>query len=279
MATNSRFFDPFYFLNVALMGTYLAVRKFFDFSSLEQTDMMSFGLNREQQIFACAGIFYLVKLPHMTTNDARVGNLFLYFKFVVIVISIVVDIRMFVGYLTIFLLFAIFVKQPEYRGEHNCVAFKDTESFMAATNKANVNWCVYCYTSWADNCIQFSPIFAELSLKYGNKHLKFGKIDIGKHPGIANKYSISIKPNTKQLPTLLLLSNGKEVERMPTWKDPKYPKQGVKKVPLSMKNIEATLNLAQMNQKPKTEKKDKKSKNKKNSLSSANSSKLNNISK
>ena len=27
------------------------------------------------------------------------------------------------------------------------------------------------------NCSQFSPIYAELSLKYGSKHLKFGKID------------------------------------------------------------------------------------------------------
>eukprot|EP01083_Nonionella_stella_P204594 745708_1 len=78
MAVNNRFFHPFYFFNVALMGTYLPVRTMFDMTPLEATDMMSFGLTREQQIFACAGIFFLVKLPHMTTNDARIGNLFLY---------------------------------------------------------------------------------------------------------------------------------------------------------------------------------------------------------
>merc|ERR1712130_1088895 len=84
------------------------------------------------------------------------------------------------------------------------------------------NWLIYCYASWADNCIQLSPIFANLSLKYGNKYLKFAKIDVGKHAGIAHKYDISIKPNTKQLPTLLLISNGKEIARMPDYIDQQY---------------------------------------------------------
>eukprot|EP01084_Bolivina_argentea_P066738 121678_1 len=257
MAVNNRFFHPFYFFNVALMGTYLPVRTLFDMTPLEATDMMSFGLTREQQIFACAGIFFLVKLPHMTTNDARIGNLFLYFKFVVTAISIMIDVKMAIGYLLIFLLFAIFVKQPEYKGEHNSTAFNDTKSFMenvCNTKGSNNKWLIYCYASWADNCLQFSPIFAQLSLQYGNKYLKFGKIDVGKHAGIANKYKISIKPSTKQLPTLLLMADGKEIARMPDFKDKEYKSRGVKKVPMSFKVIETTFNLPAMNQKPKKQK-------------------------
>merc|ERR1712039_1165471 len=99
------------------------------------------------------------------------------------------------------------------------------------------------------NSIQLSPIFAELSMKYGGKYLKFGKIDVGKHAGIANKYNISIKPTTKQLPTLLLIRNGKEIARMPDFVDARY-KDKVKKVPLSFRNIEQTINLKEMMKKP-----------------------------
>ena len=263
MALNNRFMHPFYCFNVALMGSYIPIRSMVDVSPLQSGDMMSFGLTREQQIFACAAIFYLVKLPHMTTNDARLANLFLYFKFVVTAISFMIDIKMFIGYLTIFLLFAIFLKQPEYRGEHNSFLFDDTEKFMdKVCNSSNKRWVIYCYASWADNCISLSPIFAELSLKFGNKYLKFGKIDVGKHAGIANKYDISIKPTTKQLPTLLLIENGKEISRLPEWKDPQYKSKGVKKVPLSVKSIEHHFNLKEMMNKPKMDKSDKKEKKK-----------------
>ena len=95
---DSRFMHPFYCLNIAVMGTYYPVRSMVDMSPLETSDMMSFGFTREQQIFACAVIFYLVKLPHMTTNDARFANLFLYFKFVVTAISFMISYKMLIGY-------------------------------------------------------------------------------------------------------------------------------------------------------------------------------------
>ena len=286
MATNNRFFHPFYCFNIALMGTYLPARIYFDINSsdLMGSDLMSFGLTREQQIFACGAIFYLFKLPHMTTNDARIANLFLYFKFIVSAISIMVNYKMFIAYILIFLLFAIFVKQPEYRGEHNSILFTDPSIFMdKVIDQKGKTWVIYCYASWADNCLQFSPIFAELSLLFGNKYLKFGKIDIGKHVGIANKYKISIKPNTKQLPTLLLIQNGEEIARLPTWIDPQYKGKGVKRVPLSVKSIQHHFNLNEMRNKPKgnknkiSEKKEKKkSGNRKNKNSST---RINNISK
>ena len=262
MAANSRFFHPYYCLNVALMGTYLTARAFVDMSALEQTDISSFGLSREQQIFGVAIVFYLVKLPHMTTTEARIANLFLYFKFVVTAIAVMVDIRMFIGYLLIFLVFAIFVKQPEYKGDHKTVTFMETKDFYdrvcdARNNGNGKTWLIYCYASWADNCLHLSPVFAHLSLKYAGKYLKFGKIDVGKHAGIANKYKISIRPSTKQLPTLLLIQNGKEIARMPDFVDYKY-KNKVKKVPLSFKNIEETLKLAEMTKKPKAVKNKKK---------------------
>lgn len=47
------------------------------------------------------------------------------------------------------------------------------------------------------------------------ENLKFGKIDVGRYPDAAAKYHVSDASTSKQLPTLILFKNGKEVERRP----------------------------------------------------------------
>lgn len=46
-------------------------------------------------------------------------------------------------------------------------------------------------------------------------NFKFGKVDIGRYPDAATKYHISDSSTSKQLPTLILFKEGKEVERRP----------------------------------------------------------------
>lgn len=262
MASESKYFHPYYTLHVGLMGSYLYTRSLFDMSLLAETDVMSFGLTREQQIFAVAGVFYLTRLPHMTTMERRIGSLFTYFKMVVAAITICIDIKFFIGYVAVFLFLAVFVKQPIFEGAHRIEEFHDPQSYMDQVvfqrheKKQKKQWLIYCYASWADNSIQLSPVFAQLSMKYGNgKYLKFGKIDVGKHRGIANKYDISIKPNTKQLPTVLLITEGKVSARMPDYIDPQYKGKGVKKVPISVKSVEERMKLSEIINPPKEEKK------------------------
>lgn len=45
--------------------------------------------------------------------------------------------------------------------------------------------------------------------------MKFGKVDIGRYPDAALKYHISDASTSKQLPTLILFKEGKEIERRP----------------------------------------------------------------
>ena len=47
------------------------------------------------------------------------------------------------------------------------------------------------------------------------ENLKFGKVDIGRYPDAAVKYHISDASTSKQLPTLILFKEGKEIERRP----------------------------------------------------------------
>jgi len=51
--------------------------------------------------------------------------------------------------------------------------------------------------------------------RYGLDNLKFGKIDVGRYPDAAKKYSISDSSTSKQLPTVILFRHGEEFTRRP----------------------------------------------------------------
>lgn len=56
--------------------------------------------------------------------------------------------------------------------------------------------------------------------RYSLDNLRFGKVDIGRYPDAAVKYHISDASTSKQLPTLILFKDAKEIERRP-FADPK----------------------------------------------------------
>jgi thioredoxin-like negative regulator of GroEL len=51
--------------------------------------------------------------------------------------------------------------------------------------------------------------------RYVLENLKFGKIDVGRYPDAAKKYNINDSSMSRQLPTVILFKNGKEVTRRP----------------------------------------------------------------
>lgn len=51
--------------------------------------------------------------------------------------------------------------------------------------------------------------------RYTLNNLKFGKIDLTRHPNAATKYKINTHALSKQLPTLILFKGGKEYMRRP----------------------------------------------------------------
>lgn len=54
-----------------------------------------------------------------------------------------------------------------------------------------------------------------MTFRYTLDNLKFGKVDIGRYPDAAVNYNVSDASTSKQLPTLILFKDGKEVERRP----------------------------------------------------------------
>jgi len=58
-------------------------------------------------------------------------------------------------------------------------------------------------------------VFSQLSARYSLPNLKFGKIDVGRYPDVAQKYHISTTSLTRQLPTVILFQEAKETGRVP----------------------------------------------------------------
>ena len=96
----SRFFHPYYLIHLLLIASYFFLRIIFDVSKFGGRDTLSFGLTKEQSLFACIGIFFLFKRSYLTTMDAILHRIFTSFKFCVLAISLSTNSWMFAFYLT-----------------------------------------------------------------------------------------------------------------------------------------------------------------------------------
>jgi thiol-disulfide isomerase/thioredoxin len=141
---------------------------------------------------------------------------FLYTKLANLILWFYSDIRLGAVYAVFFILFAILLPEPTYSGPDSVVYFRQANSLEDELERdKRVTWLVAFYTTWNPACVTFAPIFAQLSNEYNLDNLKFGKIDIGRLPESGKKYHVSDSSLSRQLPTVILFKNGKEVVRRP----------------------------------------------------------------
>lgn len=131
--------------------------------------------------------------------------------------------------------------EPTYQGPENVTYLRGAQGLQEELYRdTRIVWLVAFYTAWNPACVNFAPIFSELSAeyvafyllfkvinhslnimlcknvcRYALENLRFGKVDIGRYPDAGVKYHISDASTSKQLPTLILFKEGKEVERRP----------------------------------------------------------------
>ncbi len=78
-----------------------------------------------------------------------------------------------------------------------------------------VSWIIMFHVDWCESCIYLEPMFANLAEKYSGPKKRFAMVDIVQNPDIAEDMNIDASGTTKQLPTLALFSNGREISRLP----------------------------------------------------------------
>ena len=78
-------------------------------------------------------------------------------------------------YLFVFLMQAMLLPEPTYKGPENLVYFRATGLEDELKRDPRITWLVTFYAAWSPACINFAPIYSKLSANYGLPNLKFGK--------------------------------------------------------------------------------------------------------
>jgi hypothetical protein len=202
--------ESYYLMNALVVASYLPTRLYLlsDTSYLESDDFI--GLNREWQLFFLLAFSLLLKYRKTSTFDAFFSTFFLYSKTAIWVSCVICDTKAALWYSLVFALLFICFPQQEYSGPNKVISMTgaDFEARVEKDTSSNTMWLVCFYTTWADDCVQFSSLFSHLSLRYTQPHLQFAKVDVSFFSGVAEKYGVDISTSSKQLPTLIMFEKG-----------------------------------------------------------------------
>ncbi|XP_040028584.2 thioredoxin-related transmembrane protein 2-A [Gasterosteus aculeatus] len=210
---------PYYVSSLLMTVAFLAVRKapgVCEHLATQREDGNSCDFDwRETEIlmFLCAIV--MMKNRRAITLEQHIGNVFLFSKVANVILFFRLDIRLGIVYLALCVAFVMTCKPPLYMGPEYIKYFSDKTIDEELQKDSRITWIVEFYANWASDCQSFAPVFADLSIKYNCAGLKFGKVDIGRYGEVSNRYKVSTSPLSKQLPTLVLFQEGREMIRRP----------------------------------------------------------------
>ncbi|XP_011869793.1 PREDICTED: thioredoxin-related transmembrane protein 2 homolog [Vollenhovia emeryi] len=209
---------PYYLINIFLSVSYILFKRLpvvcnYIFS---QDDCEFDGRESEILFFLIIVIMIRTRKTGSVTMINYLTSSFVYTKVANLILWFYADVRMGILFAFIFILCGLVLPEPTYQGPENVVYLRGADGLQEELQRdTKVAWLVAFYTAWNPACVTFAPIFSELSAEYALGNFKFGKVDVGRYPDAAAKYHISDASTSKQLPTLILFKNGKEVERRP----------------------------------------------------------------
>ena len=89
----------------------------------------------------------------------------------------------------------------------NMVEHVNNETFEKEVVQSDIPVIVDFWAAWCGPCQMMGPVFEELAGEYEDK-LKFVKVSTEEAPEIAQKYGV------QGIPSLIVMKNGEEVERI-----------------------------------------------------------------
>ncbi|XP_034738655.1 thioredoxin-related transmembrane protein 2-A [Etheostoma cragini] len=210
---------PYYITSVFMTVAFLVVRKapgLCEHLATQREDGNSCDFDwREVEILMFLSAIVMMKNRRAITLEQHIGNVFLFSKVANVMLFFRLDIRLGILYLALCVAFVMTCKPPLYMGPEYIKYFSDKTMDEELQRDSRVTWIVEFYANWSSDCQSFASIFADLSLKYNCPGLRFGKVDIGRYGEVSERYRVSTSPLTKQLPSLVLFQEGREVMRRP----------------------------------------------------------------
>ncbi|CAF1395385.1 unnamed protein product [Adineta ricciae] len=110
----------------------------------------------------------------------------------------------------------LFFATPEPTGKTNILYYRANNLDNEIRADSRITWFVCFYAPWSPPCQNFASVFVDLSTRFGDlKNFKFVKFDVSRYQAEAEKFKIDTSTFSKQLPTVVLFQDGKEVKRRP----------------------------------------------------------------
>lgn len=235
---------PYYWVNILLSVSYLIAKKTPGICSyaFSQKDSDCELDSRETEI-----LFFLTIVVMIRTRKAGsvtminyLTSSFIYTKIANLILWTYAQPLYGMAFGVIFIITALVLPEPTYSGPENVTYFR-TEFALddeLENNKQTV-WLVAFYTVWNPACVNFAPIYSEISTEYNLENLRFGKVDVGRFTETGKKHRISDSSLSRQLPTIILFKDGKELLRRPSIDE----KGKLQTFFFSKDNIKAAFNL------------------------------------
>lgn len=213
---------PYYWVNILLSLSYLVAKKapvlcehLVLGPAAEQCELN--GRETEILFFLLIVVMIRTRKAGSVTMINYLTSSFMYTKVANLILWFYGDVRYGFGFAVVFVLVGLLLPEPTYQGPEVVTYFRNLELLDEEMAKdKRVVWLVEFHAVWNPACVNFASIFSEISNEYHLPNLRFGKIDVGRCPEAGKKYHVSDSSLSKQLPSLLLFRNAKEVARRPT---------------------------------------------------------------
>lgn len=211
---------PYYWVNIALSFSYLLAKKIpgvcsYLFSRNESVCELD-GRETEILFFLAIVVMIRTRKTGSVTMINYLTSSFIYTKIANLILWTYADCLYGIVFGVIFIISALMIPEPTYSGPEKVTYFRSEFALDDELESSkNVFWLVAFYTVWNPACVNFAPVFSDISSDYHLDHLRFGKVDIGRFPTIGERYHISDSSMSRQLPTVILFENGKEKLRRP----------------------------------------------------------------
>ncbi|KHN88683.1 Thioredoxin-related transmembrane protein 2 -like protein [Toxocara canis] len=175
------------------------------------------GLDRrEHEIMVFLGVIILWKNRKASNWLHYLANVFLFSKMANVFLFLRAEPLIGSIYVLLCIVHAVLFPEPAYTGPEKITYFNGTELYDEVQRNKRVTWLVQFYTTWSPECKHIAPVFAQLSDRFALPNLRFAKFDVGRWPKEAERFRINTHPASRQLPTISLFKDGKEVLRRPT---------------------------------------------------------------
>ena len=218
MANIKFFLRPYYIANTSVLLLYLLIRllgnKPRKADLKDETLPEAIAYNREIQILATASVVIFARYIKSPTWESFFSQFFTYMKVSCFISCYYISYITMAWYAIANLVVWMLFKMPLYEGPHKFQSFSSFSDFENTVLKGGT-WVVLFYAEWNETCVTTMSMWADLSLKYSTKELKFGRVDVEKLEYLAKKCAVDTSSMSNQLPSLVLYEKGREVKRFP----------------------------------------------------------------